>query len=204
MNPNNLPIDHNSGSTSNHYQDLRNFKLPRGFRGRPGWYVQLWWLVQWFLFRPSPQVLYGWRRFLLRLFGAQIGRNVLIRPTAMITYPWKLRIGDYSWIGDEVVLYTLGEIRIGAHTVISQRSYLCAGNHDYTTPGFEISGPPIQIGDQVWVATDVFIAPGVEIDSGAVVGARSTVFDNLPGGMICYGNPASPVRTRPSLFRENR
>jgi len=203
VNPNNLPVDHNPVENKYRYQDLRNFKLPRGFRGRPGWYVQLWWLVHWFLFRPSPQVLYGWRRFLLRLFGAQIGQQVLIRPTALVTYPWKLHIGDFSWIGDEVVLYSLGEISIGAHTVISQRSYLCAGTHDYTAPGFDIAGPPIQIGDQVWIATDVFIAPGVEIGSGAVVGARSTVFDNLPGGMICYGNPASPVRKRPPVFGEN-
>lgn len=193
----------NPAASSYRYQDLRKFQLPKGFRGRPGWYVQLWWLAQWFLFRPSPQVLYGWRRFLLRLFGAQIGRQVLIRPTAMVTYPWKLRIGDYSWIGDEVVLYSLGEISIGAHTVISQRSYLCAGTHDYTAPGFDITGLPIHVGEQVWIATDVFVAPGVVIGSGAVVGARSTVLDHLPGGMICYGNPASPIRTRPPAAGEN-
>jgi putative colanic acid biosynthesis acetyltransferase WcaF len=203
VNPTNQSLDHNPAASSNRYQDLRNFQLPKDFRGRPGWYVQLWWLVQWFLFRPSPQVLYSWRRFLLRLFGAQIGHQVLIRPTAMVTFPWKLRIGDYSWIGDEVVLYSLGEISIGMHTVISQRSYLCAGTHDYTAPGFDIAGLPIHIGDQVWIATDVFVAPGVEIGSGTVVGARSTVFNHLAGGMVCYGNPAYPVRTRPPVLGDN-
>ncbi|MBN2145769.1 MAG: putative colanic acid biosynthesis acetyltransferase [Anaerolineales bacterium] len=178
------------------YQDLRSFRLPPGFRGRSGLLVQLWWLVQWFLFRPSPQALYGWRRFLLRLFGAQIGEQVLIRPTASVTYPWKVSIGDYAWIGDEVVLYSLGEITIGAHTVISQRSYLCTGTHDYTQPTFDISAQPIQVGEQAWIATDVFVAPGVNIGAGTVVGSRSTVLHDLPGGMICYGNPARPVRPR--------
>jgi putative colanic acid biosynthesis acetyltransferase WcaF len=193
----------NQPSNANRFQDLRNFKVPKGFRGRPEWYVQLWWLVQWFLFRPSPQVLYGWRRFLLRVFGAQISRNVLIRPTVMVTYPWKLRIGDYSWIGDDVVLYSLGEITIGAHTVISQRSYLCAGTHDYTAPGFDIASLPICIGDQAWIATDVFVAPGVNIGAGTVVGARSSVFTDLPEGMICYGNPATAIRPRPQIHSVN-
>jgi putative colanic acid biosynthesis acetyltransferase WcaF len=197
--PSNQPNMKYQPSNANLFQDLRNFKVPKGFRGRSEWFVQLWWLVQWFLFRHSPQVFYGWRRFLLRLFGAQIGRNVLIRPTAMVTYPWKLRIGDYSWIGDDVVLYSLGEITIGAHTVISQRSYLCAGTHDYTASGFDITSPPVRIGDQVWIATDVYVAPGVTIGTGTVVGARSSVFNDLPGGMIYYGNPASPVRPRPSI-----
>ncbi len=179
------------------YQDLRRFQQPPGFRGRSGAYVQLWWVVQWFLFRPSPQALFGWRRFLLRSFGAQIGRQVLIRPTVWVTYPWKLSIGDYSWIGDEVVLYSLGEIHIGSNSVVSQRSYLCAGSHDYTRPTFDISAPAIRVGNQVWIATDVFVAPGVEIGDGSVVGARSSVFSSLPPGMICYGSPAVPVRPRP-------
>src|SRR5438105_4960330 len=102
-------------------QDLSAFSLPAEFRGRPAWFVQLWWLVQSTLFRWSPQFMYGWRRLLLRLFGATIGRSVLVRPTARITYPWKIRIGDYSWIGDDVVLYSLGEIDIGAHVVVSQK-----------------------------------------------------------------------------------
>jgi len=179
------------------YQDLSTFRMPDGFRGRSGILVQVWWLVQWFIFRPSPQVLYGFRRFLLRLFGAQIGARVLVRPTAWITYPWKLAIGDYSWIGDEVVLYSLGDIHIGAHTVISQRSYLCAGTHDYTRPSFDISAPPIHIGDQVWIASDVFVAPGVSIGDGAVIGARSSVFHDLPEGMVCVGSPAQPLKPRP-------
>lgn len=182
---------------NNHsYQNLREFKLPPNFRGKSAFMVQLWWLIQNTFFSWSPQFLYGWRRFLLRLFGANIGRNVLIRPSARITYPWKLSIGDYSWIGDDVELYTLGEIRIGANTVISQRSYLCTGTHDYSCPTFDISAHPIFIGEQVWVATDVYVAPGVHIGDGAVIGARSTVLQDLPAEMICYGNPARPIKPR--------
>jgi len=180
------------------YQDLSRFRLPDGFRGRPAWLVQLWWLVQAVLFHPSPQVFFAWRSFLLRLFGAQIGKDVLIRPSASVTYPWKVSIGDYSWIGDEVVLYSLSEITIGRHTVISQESYLCAAYHDYTRPTFDMIAGPITIGDQVWIAADVFIAPNVTVGFGCLVGARSTVFHDLPAGMVCYGSPAIPVRSRHS------
>src|SRR6056300_494828 len=106
-------------------QELDKFKLPKNFRGRNPFIVQLWWLVQSLLFRTSPQFLYGYRRFLLRLFRAKIGKKVILRPTVKITYPWKISIGDYSWIGDDVDLYSLGEIEIGENVVISQKSYLC-------------------------------------------------------------------------------
>ena len=178
------------------FQRLDRFHVPAGFRGRPGWYVQLWWLVQTTLFRLSPQVLYGWRRWLLRRFGAHIGRGVLLRPSVQITYPWKLTIGDHAWIGDDVELYTLGAITIGAHAVVSQRCYLCTGSHDYTRATFDIFARPIVIGEQAWLATDVFVAPGVEIGAGTVVCARSAVFKSLPGGVIARGNPAVVVRKR--------
>ena len=119
-------------------QDLANFQLPFNFRGKPAFYVQLWWFVQAFLFCTSPQFCYGWRNFLLRIFGAKIGTGVIIRPSARITYPWKLTIGDYAWIGDNVELYTLGEIIVGNNAVISQRSYICTASHDYTKSTFDI------------------------------------------------------------------
>jgi putative colanic acid biosynthesis acetyltransferase WcaF len=178
------------------YQDLSRFNMPPDFRGRPQWMVQLWWLVESLLFRNSPQILYGFRRFLLRLFGAQIGKRVLLRPTAKVTYPWKLKIGDYAWIGDDVVLYTLGEIEIGAHAVVSQRSYICAADHDHLKPDFPIRSRPISIGAQAWVATDVFIGPGVSIGTGAVIGARSSVFRDVPPGVICHGTPCKVVSER--------
>lgn len=178
------------------YQNLDQYHTPKDFRGKSKITVQLWWIVQATLFRLSPQMLYGWRRFLLRSFGATIGKGVIFRPSAKITYPWKLSIGDYSWIGDEVVLYTLGEIEIGAHAVISQRSYICTGTHDYTATDFRIYAEKIKIGQKCWLATDVYVAPGLTIGDGTVIGARSSVFKDLPEGKICIGNPAKPIRDR--------
>lgn len=180
-------------------QNLQQFILPKNFREKNAITVQFWWLVQASFFACSPQFLYGWRRFLLRLFGARIGKNVIIRPSAKITYPWKLTIGDNAWIGDNVDLYTLGEIDIGSNTVISQKSYLCTASHDYTKENFDIYQRKIVIEDEVWIASDVFIAPGITIGSGAVIGARSTVLSDMPAGMICYGYPAKPIKPRKAM-----
>lgn len=177
-------------------QNLKDYTTPKDFRGKSKLAVQLWWFIQATLFSLSPQFAYGWRRFLLRSFGARIGKHVIVRPSARITYPWKLIIGDYSWIGDDVILYTLGEIEIGSNAVVSQRSYLCAGTHDYTASDFRIYAEKITIGSKCWLATDVYVAPGVTIGDQTVVGARSSVFKDLPENMICIGNPAKPIKPR--------
>lgn len=178
------------------YQDLSKHRVPKDFRGRNIFFVQLWWLVQATLFAQSPQILYGWRRFLLRLFGAKIGKNVLIRPSVKITYPWKIFIGDYSWIGDDTVLYSLGDIYIGKNVAIAHRNYFCTGLHDISKITFDIMQKPIIIEDECWIANDVFVGPGVTIHKGCVIGARSSLFSNMPAGMICYGAPARPVKKR--------
>src|SRR4051812_41060185 len=136
-------------------QDLGRFRLPPGFRGRSALIVVLWQIVQATLFACSPQPLFGWRRFLLRCFGARIGAGVLLRPSVRVTYPWKVEIGDRAWIGDHAELYSLGPIRIGADAVVSQRSYLCAGSHDTSKLDFPISAAPIEMGAEAWIATDV-------------------------------------------------
>jgi putative colanic acid biosynthesis acetyltransferase WcaF len=172
------------------------FTVPEGFRGKSAWFVQLWWIVERLLFRPSPQAMYGWRVFLLRSFGANIGKNVILRPSVAIVYPWHLSIGDYSWIGDDVVLYTLGRISIGCHTVVSQRSYLCAGSHNSNHLSFTITNDPIVIEDECWVASDVFVCPGVTIGFGTIVAARSTVTRSLPSDSVAMGSPARIVALR--------
>ncbi len=177
-------------------QQLDAFKLPTGFRGRSAIIVQLWWLVQSTLFACSPQFMFGWRRWLLKLFGAKVGKGVLLRPSVKVTYPWKVTLGDFVWLGDDVVLYSLGEIEIGANAVVSQRSYLCAASHDYTQPDFPIYAKKVCIGAQAWLATDVFVAPGVTVGEGAVVGARSSVFHDLPPMMVCVGCPAKAIKPR--------
>jgi putative colanic acid biosynthesis acetyltransferase WcaF len=189
--------DTRSDAAENRYQDLGLFRLASDFRGRYPALVQLWWIVQATVFGCSPQFMYGWRRAILRLFGAKIGRNVLIRPSVRVTYPWRLTIGDGSWIGDDVGLYTLGPISIGRNAVVSQGSYLCTGTHDYRDLGFAIDAKPIVIDDEVWVAAQVFISPGVRIGRGAVVGVRSLVLSDIPGGVIAMGHPATVRKLRP-------
>jgi putative colanic acid biosynthesis acetyltransferase WcaF len=185
------------------FQDLERFRVPPGFRGRSGLVVLLWQLVQPTLFGLSPQPFYAWRRALLRLFGAKIGRKVLLRPTARVTYPWKVEIGDCSWIGDHAELYSLERISIGRNVVVSQRSYLCTASHDMNDFAFSYITAPISIGDQAWVASDVFVAPGVTVGRGAVVGARSTVFDDVPPETVAYGQPARAVRKRGAKERSS-
>ena len=165
-------------------------------RGRSGWVILLWWLLQSIWFPLTLHNLHGPRRWLLRRFGAKIGKGVVIRPSARFTYPWKVEIGDYSWIGDQVEFYSLDRICVGSHVVISQNSYLCTGSHDLQDPHFRLVTAPIVIENGVWVATDCFVAPGVTIGANSVVGVRSTVLKDLPSGYLCYGTPCVPKTPR--------
>lgn len=176
--------------------DLRTYDQSGFDRGRPGWMILLWWLVQAIAFPLSLHSAHGFRCWLLRLFGARIGAGVMVRPTARVTYPWKVEIGDYSWIGDDVVLYSLDRIVIGNHCVISQKVYLCTGSHDLTDRSFALQTQSIAIGNGAWVAADCFVAPGVTIGSNAVEGARSSVFTDLPAHQVCLGSPCKPRYAR--------
>ncbi|MEL6320741.1 MAG: hormogonium polysaccharide biosynthesis acetyltransferase HpsU [Cyanobacteria bacterium J06626_14] len=172
--------------------DLRQYDQAGFQRGRSTVVVMLWWLLQAIIFPMTLHNANSIRVALLRLFGAKIGCSVLIRPTARFTYPWKVEIGDYSWIGDDVVFYSLEQIRIGAHCVVSQKSYLCTGSHDIHDVAFRLQVDPIRIGNGAWVATDCFVAPGVTIGANAVIGARSSVFADMPADHVCFGSPCKP------------
>ena len=178
------------------YQDLSIFKVPDTFRGKSKIAVQLWWILQGTLFAWSPQFLYEWRAFLLRLFGAQIGKKVKIRSTVQVTYPWKVKIGDYSWVGDSCILYSLGDITIGSHVAIAHSVYVNTGGHEYNKKTFDIFSRPVVIEDECWITNDVYIAPGVTIGKGTIVSARSSVLKDLPAGKICVGTPAKPIKDR--------
>ena len=156
----------------------------------------MWMLVRAFLFRTSFHNWYGWRRMLLRTFGAKVGRNVRVRPTVKVEIPWNLRLADGCAIGDDAILYSLGEITIGRNVVISQLAHLCAGTHDYRRGDFPLVRLPITVGDGCWIAADTFIGPGVTIGSGTVVGARSSVFKDLPANVVAVGNPAYAIKAR--------
>lgn len=156
----------------------------------------LWNSVYLLLFRSSPRPLHRWRAFLLRCFGAKIGRGVHIYPGVKIWAPWNLEVGDETGIANGVTLYTQGAIRIGRRTVISQGAHLVAGTHDYTHPGFPLVTQPITINDQVWIAAEAFLHPGVTIEEGAVIGARSVVTKDMPAWMVCAGHPCTPLKKR--------
>lgn len=169
--------------------DLRTYDISNFDRGKANWIVMLWWLVQAICFPLSLHNLNNFRCSLLRLFGANIGQGVVIRPTARFTYPWKVSIGDYSWLGDHVVFYSVDRIEVGSHSVISQKSYLCTGSHDITKRSFDLITAPIRIGNGVWIATDCFLAAGVNIGSNSVIGARSSVLKSIPARQVAWGTP---------------
>ena len=159
--------------------------------------VRAVWNVVWLLlYRPTPRIFHPWRCFLLIIFGAKLGREVHPYPSARIWAPWNLEMGDYACLGEGVDCYCVAKIRIGAHSTISQYSFLCTASHDYSTVSMPLLTSPITIGYRVWVTADVYVGPGVTIGNGAVVTARSSVFNDLPPWTVSRGNPAAPVKPR--------
>lgn len=155
------------------------------------------------LFALSPRPLWGWRRMLLRLFGAQVGQGVHVFPSVRIAIPWNLNLGDDCAVGDRAILYALGPTVIGARATISQGAHLCAGSHDLSRPDRPLTKLPIRIGDDAWVAADAFIGPGVSVGAGAVVGARAVVVKDVDAGWIVVGNPARAIRQMSNESRDN-
>lgn len=156
----------------------------------------IWNLFYILFFRYTPIYLHGWRRFLLKFFGAEIGKQCHIYPKAKIWAPWNLVMEDYSCLGNEVICYNMAEVRIGKKAVISQRAHLCAGTHDYKSPNFQLVTKPINIGRKAWVCADAFVHPGVSIGEGVVIGARSVVTKDMPPWKVCSGFPCEPIKKR--------
>lgn len=156
----------------------------------------LWNYVGQTLFRFTFHNWYGCRASLLRVFGARVGRCTRIRPSVIVEQPWNLTIGDNSSVGDRAVLYCLGRVTLGRNVSLSQMVHLCAGTHDHTKRDLPLLRPPIVVGDEVWLAADVFVGPNVTIGEGCVVGARSSVFKDLPAWTVCAGTPARALKSR--------
>lgn len=148
------------------------------------------------LFWLSPRPFWGWRTALLRLYGARIGVRAHVYPSARITIPWNVELGDNCAIGDRAILYALGPITIGPRTTISQGAHLCSGSHDWRDPAFPLVKPPIHIGADVWICADAFVGPDVTIGDGAIVGARAVVMKNVAPAAIVAGNPAREIGKR--------
>jgi putative colanic acid biosynthesis acetyltransferase WcaF len=156
----------------------------------------LWAFIYLALFRLSPRPCHGWRRFILRLFGARVGSNVHVYPSVKIWAPWNLVLDDNAGIGDGANCYSMATIHIGKDAVISQGAHLCTGSHDYESPNFQLYATPIVIGARAWICAETFVCPGVTVGEGSVVGARSVVTKDLPPWMVCAGNPCKPLKPR--------
>lgn len=156
----------------------------------------LWAIVQGTLFRASFHNWYGFRRALLRIFGAKLHRSAHVRRTVSIECPWNLTLGAESSVGDRAVLYCLGPVAIGARVTISQGAHLCAGTHDHRRATMPLVRTPIVIGDEAWIAADAFVGPGVTVGEGAILGARGVAMRGLAPWTIYVGNPAVAVRER--------
>jgi putative colanic acid biosynthesis acetyltransferase WcaF len=165
-------------------------------RGRSKAVEVVWYLLKCAFFLSALPWPSGMKCALLRMFGAKVGRGVNIKPRVNVHFPWKLEIGDHAWIGEEVFILNFEPVRIGAQACISQRSFLCTGNHDYRDETFAYRNAPITIGEGAWVGALVFVGPGVEIGAETVVAAGSVVTRNLPTNTVCAGNPARETGQR--------
>jgi len=138
---------------------------------------------------------------ILRAFGARIAPGVHPYPTARIWAPWNLTMETASCISDHVDCYSVAPITIGAHATVSQYSYLCSASHDYRDPGLPLIIAPIMIGADAWVAAAAFVGPGVRVGDGAVVGAHSTIVNDVPAWTVVAGSPAVHRGDRPRFVR---
>lgn len=157
---------------------------------------RIFWALARPLFRFSPRVLWGWRRMLLRAFGAKIGANVHIYPSVQIAIPWNIEIGEDVAVGDLAILYALGPVSIGARATVSQYAHLCAGTHDWRDPTMPLVKSPLAIGRDVWVCANAFIGPGVTVGERAIVGAAAVVMKDVEPDTIVGGNPARKIGER--------
>lgn len=142
------------------------------------------------VFRFSPRVCHGWRRWILRLFGANVGAGSKIYPSVRIWAPWNLEVGEHAIIGDRADIYSVAKVSIGTRAVVSQDACLCAATHETQSGNFKLITKPITIGAGAWVAARAFIGPGVNIGEKTVVGACGVVFKDIPQGETVVGNPA--------------
>jgi putative colanic acid biosynthesis acetyltransferase WcaF len=157
-----------------------------------------WEFGRW-LIRLSPHPCYRWRRYVLRLFGARVGEQARIHQSTVICMPWNLEVGDWSAIGPQVFVYSLGKVRIGHRATVSYRSHLCAGTHDFTDPTLPLLKPAVTVADDAWVGTEAFIGPGVTVGRGAIVAARAVVVKDVAAFTVVGGHPAREIAPHPGL-----
>ena len=138
----------------------------------------------------------AWRRWLLIGFGARLGRGCRLKPGLRVKFPWRLWAGAHCWLGEDVWIDNLAPVRLGDRVCLSQGAYLCTGNHDFRSPGFDLRPGAIELGDDVWVAAAAVLAPGTCLGPGTIAGLGAVVSGRWPAGVILRGNPAGVVGQR--------
>ena len=138
----------------------------------------------------------GFKRFLLRLFGAKIGKAVVIKPFVNIKYPWNLSVGDHCWIGENVWIDNLAQVSIGSNVCLSQGAFLLTGNHNYKKAAFDLLVGPIRLDDGVWIGAKAVVCPGAQCASHSILTVGSVAVGDLEAFGIYQGNPAVKVRER--------
>lgn len=175
--------------------DLSAFTIGN-YKAGPSWKVLLWFFVNYYIFDSSLPWPYGFKKFLLELFGAKVGTGLVIKPKVRIKNPWRLVIGDHCWIGESVWIDNLADVTIGSHVSISQGAMLLTGNHDYTVPDFPYRLGEIKLANGVWIGARAVVCPGISCGSHAILTVGSVATKALDAWGIYAGNPASFVRVR--------
>jgi putative colanic acid biosynthesis acetyltransferase WcaF len=173
--------------------DLAQYRNPEFERGVPAWKEGAWWLVRSCLFAPWFPTPSSWKVAALRAFGAKVGQGVVIRSRVNITFPWRLEVGDHVWIGDEVLILSLAQVRIGSNVCISQRAFLCTGSHDFAKPTFDLMIRPITVGDGCWIGAQAFVGPGVVFGDSSRCFAGAVVTKEVAAGAAVGGVPAKGI-----------
>ncbi|MFN7120028.1 MAG: WcaF family extracellular polysaccharide biosynthesis acetyltransferase [Saprospiraceae bacterium] len=169
----------------------------KGFeRGAPRWKEWLWLIINGLFFINPLSVVSRVKVFWLRVFGAEVGKGVMIKPGVNIKFPWKLSIGNHCWIGENVWIDNLAQVRIQDHVCLSQGAFLLCGNHDYTKTSFDLITKPIVLETGVWIGAKAVVCPGVTCASHAVLAVGSVATKDLEAYAIYQGNPAVKVRER--------
>jgi putative colanic acid biosynthesis acetyltransferase WcaF len=178
--------------------DLASYTVGDFDRGR-SIFVELLWMVVQALLVSSWLPGTPHRRLILRTFGAKLGHGVVIKPGLRVKFPWRLRIGDHSWIGESVWIDNLADVEIGSNCCISQGVYLCTGSHDWKSREFGLIVKPIAIADMAWIAAKAIVGPGVVVGTGAVLSLGGAAFHDLEPWTIHQGVPAVAIRKRELL-----
>ncbi|MEQ9188114.1 MAG: WcaF family extracellular polysaccharide biosynthesis acetyltransferase [Cryomorphaceae bacterium] len=156
----------------------------------------LWYVTSWLCFESGILLPYAWKRSILRLFGALIGKGVVLKPYVKIKYPWKLEMGDHVWIGEHVWIDNLDTVKIGSHACISQGAMILSGNHDYSKASFDLIVKPIAVENGAWIGAKAVVTQGTSVGSHAVLTVASVASGTLAPYGIYRGNPATKVKER--------